>query len=153
MKTVLSKILFILIWFISFSGCKNEDIWKSELFSSVDSVQVKPYLYRVSDTTKTEFQVTVSDSISIKEIENAISSKESPAYVCGYTGSINIFRNDSIILSASYNHKCNTILFYTGKRSGRVIRRITKDGLDLFKAYADRISDSLNGEYVRGEKL
>lgn len=138
---------------ISLTACKpeTEEEWRVKFLRDIDSIQIKPYLRNPKDMQKKTFNVTLTDSVSFEEINRAISYRESPAYVCGYTGEIEIYREDSTVLSIYYNHSCNTIVLFSKSFQHPIRKRITREGRDMFKYYAQRVSDSLNGTYLPPE--
>jgi len=136
------KRLIILNIFLSLfilSSCSNSIVssFKKEL---KDSDKIKIYFYK-NDTSKSgkfESIVNIDDKSEIQNFINCISEKDEPFYKCGFTGSIEFFKNNLSIINMEFNVQpgCRHIIFKF--RDTMFSKDITDDGIKLINQYYEK---------------
>ena len=132
-------ILNIFLSLFIYSSCSNSIVssFKKEL---KDSDKIKIYFYK-SDTSaagKFESIVNIDDKNEIQNFINCISEQDAPFYKCGFTGSIEFFKNNLSVINMEFNIKpdCRHIIFKF--RETMFSKDITDDGIKLINKYYEK---------------
>jgi hypothetical protein len=121
------KLSYCLMTFLAFTGCSGPG--PSDITASTD--RVKLYLYRGNTLIP-----VLDDTGKIKDqLVSAICSDNTDAFKCGYTGRIEYYNGDSLLLSGDYNlsESCSHITYvYQGEV---FYKQLTKEGKALLPGY------------------
>lgn len=143
MHTTLKLSFPIILGLLFLWGCKPVEKLKTKYRNEIDSIIVAPYLYNKVARDNGRFPIVFKDSATIAEVISTITENETPSYLCGYSGDIQFYCNDTIVLKGKYNHACNIIVLSWFDSDRYFRQRITEDGLLFYKALASRKLDSL----------
>ena len=149
MHTLLRFILLGILGILFLNSCKPVEKLKTEYQSEIDSIIVSPTLVNKSTRYFDPFPVVFKDSNSISEIIGTISDIETPGYLCGYTGYIDFYVNDKVVLKGKYNHNCNTMVLSWFDSDKYFRQRITDDGLEFYKSLTISKLDSVGNNWYQ----
>lgn len=137
----MKSILFVNIIFLYFliSSC-TDSIVTSFKKTIKDTDKVKIYFYN-SDTSKIgkyESIVNIDDKDDIQKIINSISEEDRPFYKCGFTGSIECFKNKVSLINMEFNVRpdCRHIIF--NFRETMFSKNISDEGINLINQYYEK---------------
>ena len=132
----LSCLLFILLTLL-LSGCSND--YKKYLAENTDTVIITIYGL-TGELAKKEVIKTIKQTAAVLKVINFISDKKAPAYKCGYSGSIDFFKNGKSLLTEKMEFnlltQCSYIAFLVdGKLK---LKKLTIAGIKYLRNLATK---------------
>lgn len=132
----MKKFLFLII-LIAFVGCG--DSIKSSLdkqLMGVDKVKIY-FTNTMSKDTATEQRaiITITNQDTVNMLAQSITDETSEFYKCGYTGTIEFFKDNISISNMQFNlmNECNHIVFRV--KDNIYSKKISPQGIELLNNY------------------
>lgn len=138
MKNKIIYYVFLLTVF-SLTGC-DESVKNSVDKQLKDVNKVKIYVFEKGKETITNSEnvITIQNPDTVNMLKGSISDSPADFYKCGYSGSIEFFKDNESISNMSFNIQpdCNHIVFRVKDRM--MSRKLTDQGINLLNNYCKK---------------
>jgi hypothetical protein len=141
----MKNVIKIVLLFLAVIFCSCEDSIKASLDKQLAGADmIKLYFYDKSgNLTNKNNIITIQDKDIINKLLNAITDETAPEYKCGYTGTIEYFKENKSILVGEFNSmpECSHIIFRLKK--DMYSKKLSPESLIILNKYYELI-DSQN---------
>jgi len=142
MKNVFNLVLLFLV--VIFCSCDESSIKASLDKQIAGTDMIKLYFYdKTGNLTAKSSIITIQDKEIISKLLLAITDETTPEYKCGYTGSIEYFKENKSVLVGEFNSmpECSHIVFRIKKNMHS--KMLSPESLIIINKYYEMI-DSQN---------
>lgn len=130
--------VFMFLFLISFAGC--DDSIKGTLDKQLMGVdKVKIYFTNIVPTKDTAAEqraiITITNQDTVNMLAQSITDETSEFYKCGYTGTIEFFKDNVSISNMQFNlmNECNHIVFRV--KDNIYSKKISPQGIGMLNGY------------------
>lgn len=138
------KKLLVLIFAVLFFGC--DDSIKSSLYKQLMGVnKVKIYFTNIIPTKDTVAEqkaiITITNPDTVNMLAQSITDETSEFYKCGYTGTIEFFKDNISVSNMQFNlmPECNHIIFRT--KNNMYSKLISPQGIEILNNYYKNVNN------------
>jgi len=139
--TIFSLLILTMLSVLVFSSCR--EVSKNGIYENlVDPEKIKIYFYNKKQGIDKDpkMMVVISEQYDIEKIIGSITDEPSEQYKCGYSGQLEIYKDDELLLDSEFNFEDECRHYVFTYKNEVLFRVMTEDGSKLLKNYYKKVS-------------
>ena len=139
--TIFSLLIFTMFSVLVFSSCGESS--KNNLQEKlVDANKINIYFYDKEQgiVKDPKMMVVISEQDDIKTIIESITDETSEQFKCGYSGQLEIYMDDKLLLDSEFNFEDECSHYVFTYKDDVLFRVMTKEGSVLLKDYYKKVT-------------
>jgi len=139
--TIFSLLILTMFSVLVFSSCR--EVSKDGIHEKlVGANKINIYFYDKGQgiVKDTKMMVVGSEQDDIKKVTESITDETSEQYKCGYSGQLEIFKDNELLLDSEFNFEDECRHYVFTYKNEVLFRVMTEDGSKILKNYYKKIS-------------
>lgn len=137
---ILVSALLVIIVFVLLSCGDSIDSKLNEKLAGANKIKLYFFDKEHGTVENPKMIVTVSKQGDIKKIISSITDETSEQFKCGYSGQLEIFKDNELLLNPEFNFEEECRHYVFTYRDEVMFRMMTEEGSELLKKYYERVS-------------